>query len=59
MNSGRRIFLELLRKKFLLSVAFAKLVTRGHQEEGRFLRKGNRRKQSQEMEHDTFPDNTF
>ena len=51
-NSGSGILLELLRKKFLLSVAFAELGPRGHHEEGSFLRKGNRRKRCQEVEHD-------
>lgn len=41
-NSGPGVLLQPLRKSPPLSVAFAKLVTRGHHEEGSFLRKGNK-----------------
>lgn len=42
VNSRPGILLELLRKSLPLSIAFAKLVTRDHPEEGSFLRQRNK-----------------
>lgn len=61
MNSGSGFLLELMRKGLSLPTEFAKLMSTSHHELGSFLKKykQNKRKQSQEMEHDILLENIF